>query len=93
MEVQAVEINRENYEKFIQLASHMGTADHMGGEETFTFSLEALARLVDIAYCEGQIKELTSDESYAEDATQITKLGALQQQIENAMPEGFVETE
>ena len=88
-EVQEVEIKKENYEKFIQLATHMGSVS----DDVFTFNLEALARMVDIAYCEGQIKELTSDEAYAENIAKITKLEALQQIIENAMPEGFIEME
>lgn len=85
------EINRENYEKFIEMAKDMGDNYTSEGEELFTFNLDALARIVDVAYCEGQITELTRDESYSENPENIERLGALQTLIENALPEGMVD--
>jgi hypothetical protein len=84
-------LKRENYEKFIQLASHMGETGE--GEELFTFNLDALARIVDVAFLEGQIHEMEKDPEYAEDYEKIQRRQSIESLIENALPEGFVETE
>lgn len=90
-------IKFENYRKFIQIAEELKSPEpaneHELRETTWEFNLQALARVVDIAYCEGQIAQLTSDPSYAESVEKINMLGALQTQIENSLPEGFVEIE
>lgn len=84
-----MKINRENYEKFIQMAKSMSVSDD--GGETFTFDLEAISRIVDVAYTEGRISELTSDPKYAENPEKVNRLGAYQTQIQNALPMDFVE--
>ena len=82
-------INRENYEKFIQMAKALSRSPE--GNELFSFDLEGLSRIVDVAYVEGKISELTADESYADDAEKVGRLGAYQTQLQNAMPVDFVE--
>ena len=76
-------IERGNYQKFIDIASNLGRSDE--GLEVFTFDLETIAKIVDVAYNEGRIAELTLDEEYVNDSEKIERYTVFNRQIEHAL--------
>lgn len=71
-------IVRENYKKFIDVSNSCVYRD---GEQSINFSLEGLAKCIDIAYLEGKLSVLTSTPDYENDDSIMEEVDQIQQRL------------